>query len=454
MSSRPLLIIMALTSFLIMPGGSLKASQVNSVADLLLRDEVDQAEALLDKQPRTAETIAFRGEIEFRRGDFAKANSLYREALQLDDKTARGHFGLGKLALARLQGKAAVAELKRAVELAPNEAIFHLYAAEAYGIEKNYTAQKTALQAYMKLNISDDPDRAAEARAALEMLNALGGKDIGVAHAPENPKPIPFQTNLNLIFAQVMIDGKGPFRFVVDTGATQVVVSEKLAANLALKPITTTIMHGVGGGGRVESKLFGVKEFAIGDVKVTNLPVGTFNDPLVAQLADGILGTAILADFVTTINYPDHQIELSKKAPAVTATSESLQAWYFSNLLLVPIEVNGKFHGNFVVDTGAVATVLSHSMAAKLGVTEKTPGAKVEMGVAGVGGMEGLVLRVEDVTFTTTKNSEAFPQVVSIDLKQISKMIGTEVSGVLGFDFLEGYKVMLNYSNGEIRLIK
>ena len=34
----------------------------------------------------------------------------------------------------------------------------------------------------------------------------------------------------------------------------------------------------------------------------------------------------------------------------------------------MPLEVNGKHRGNFIVDTGAVTTVISHNMAANLGV--------------------------------------------------------------------------------------
>jgi hypothetical protein len=93
-------------------------------------------------------------------------------------------------------------------------------------------------------------------------------------------------------------------------------------------------------------------------------------------------------------------------------------------------------------------------MAAQLGVNENTPGAKVDLGIAGVGGFEGVVLKIPNVTFKTAKNTEAFPQVVSIDLKQISKMIGTEVSGVLGYDFFSDYKLTLDYYGAEVRLGK
>ena len=436
----PLIVLMAL------------ALQLPSVADLLTRDEVQQAEALLDKQPRTAESVALRGEIEYRKGNFDRAVALYKEALGMNAKTARAHYGLGKLAIGKLKTKQAIQEMMRAIELDPKEPLYRFYASEAWALEKNYAEQRKQIEEYIALNPSD-PDRLAEAKAGLEMLKALGN-DVASVDAPQNPAPIPLRKSLNLVFARVMINGRGPYEFAVDTGASQIVLSEKLAGDLGLTPVTSTIMHGVGGGGKIDTKLYSVKEMTIGDVKIKNVPVGTFNDPLVSQLADGIFSTAVLSDFILTVNYPGNQLEISRKRPAANPASEVLPAWYFSNLLLVPVQVNGQHRGNFIVDTGAVTTVISHNMAATLGVDEKTPGAKIDLGIAGVGGFEGVVLRVPNVTFKTAKNSETFPQVVSINLKEMSKMIGTEIAGVIGFDFLDEYKLTLDYYAAEVRLTK
>jgi predicted aspartyl protease len=455
MSSSPLFVLMALTSLLVLPGAAANASQAppsGSIADLLLKDDFDQAEALLDKQPRTAQAVAFRGEVEFRKGNFERADALYKESLKMDGKTARAHFGLGKLAMAKMQGKEALKEIMQAVELDPKLPLYRLYASEAWGIEKNYKEQQKHLEEFLKLS-SDDADRIQEAKAGLEMLKTLGTDDIAVVTAPENPAPIRFFKSLNLIFTPVMINGQGPYDFAIDTGATQTVLSEKLANEIGLKQVTSTVMHGIGGGGKIETKLYSVKELSVGEVRVKNIPVGTFSDPLLSQIADGILGTAILSDFIITVNYPGNQLELVRKRTPAPAGAEVVPVWYFSNLLLMPLEVNGQ-RGNYIVDTGAVTTVLSHRTAAALGIDEKTPGAKIDLGIAGIGGFEGVVLRVPNVTFKTPKNTEVFPQVVSINLGQISKMIGTEVAGVIGYDFFDEYKLTLDYFGAEIRLTK
>jgi len=100
-SSRPVIVLMALTSLLVVPGAFPARSatvQAGSVADLLLKDDIQQAEVLLAKQPRTAETVALHGEIDFRKGNFTGAEAAYKDALKMDSKNARAHFGLGKLA--------------------------------------------------------------------------------------------------------------------------------------------------------------------------------------------------------------------------------------------------------------------------------------------------------------------------------------------------------------------
>ncbi len=115
-----------------------------SIGDLLLKDEIQKADGLLRSAPRTAETLAFQGEIEFRRGNFEKAQSLYQSAIQMSEKTARAHFGMGKLALAKVKSKEAAASFKRAIELDPNEPLYHFYASEAADLEKKYDGEPEA----------------------------------------------------------------------------------------------------------------------------------------------------------------------------------------------------------------------------------------------------------------------------------------------------------------------
>src|SRR5215475_9305081 len=138
MSSRRVLVSLALAALISVSVLSSGAQNV-SIADLLLKDEFQQAEALIQKEPKTAQNVAYLGEIEFRKGHFDQAAVLYQEALKMDSKNARAHFGLGKLASTRMKVKQAVQEFKRAIELDPKVALYHFYLSDASGLEKNYS---------------------------------------------------------------------------------------------------------------------------------------------------------------------------------------------------------------------------------------------------------------------------------------------------------------------------
>lgn len=456
MSRRHLLIFVSVTTMFAAAVAVCAPAQVKpgdgsgSIADLLLKDEVQKAEAFLQSAPRSAENTAFQGEVEFRKGNFEKAESLYRSAIQMNEKAARAHFGLGKLAMARVKTKEAVLSFKRAMDLDPKEPLYHFYASEAAELDKNPAESRKQLEAYVALKPHDDEDRLTEAKAGLALLTAFGNKEYAVVEAPNAPAPIPIRKALNLIFTDVKINGKGPYNFVIDTGASQTALSQKLAKELGLKAITTTVMHGVGGSGKVDSTIYKIDRMQIGDVSVKDLPVGTFDDPLVSQLADGIIGTSMLSDFLITINYPDSRMELSHKA---ASTADAIPVWYFSNMLLLPADAAGQ-HGNLIVDTGAITSVLSLPLANKMGINDKTPGAKVDLGIGGVGGAQGDVLMLPTLTMKTLRQSESLSGVLAIDLKEISKMLGTEVSGIAGYDFLQGYKLTLDYYKAEIHLTK
>ena len=448
MSSRHLLVLTALTTLFIARASAAQAPSAESLADLLLHDKVEQVETRLATAPETAENTAFRGEVEYRKGHFEQAEKLYRAALQMAETTARAHFGLGKLALARMRLTEAVQFFSRAVELEPQEPLYHFYISDALMAGRDVTESKRHLQEYLKLN-PPDPDRIAMARATLDTYGAFTGVEIGEVDSPLRPSPIRVEKVLSLLFTEVYINGTGPYRFLVDTGATQTVLSNRLAKTLGLKQITSNIMHGVGGDGKLESPIYRADSLKIGDVTVRNLPLGTLGNPLLDQLMDGIVGTTLFSDFVVTINYPQSQIELTHEAPA---TGTAIPAWSFSGLLLVPVQVNNTFSGNFLIDTGADNTLLAHAMANDLGINKDTPGALLNLPIGGIGGLDDGVLLVPSVTLQTPFERKRFETLMSIELTGMSSLIQTELSGVIGYDMLRNYRVTLDYQRAEIRL--
>jgi len=462
MSSRHLLVLTALTSLFLSglaegrgqgQGTGGQASRPETLADLLLKDEIQKLETRIAGLPRTAETVAFQGEVEYRKGRFDQADTFYRAALQLNEKTARAHFGLGKLAMARMKSAEAVKSFNRAIELDPREPIYRFYIADALSLEKNAKEAERHLQEYLKLNPAD-ADRVPMAKAALEVSADFNGVEMGAIEAPAQPAPIRVKQLplLPFLFAEVSINGQGPFQFLIDTGATQSVLSQTVATRLGLRKIATNIMFGVGGDGKVDSPIYRADALKVGDVTVKNIPLGTLNNPLLDLMKiEGILSPTLLADYIITMDYPGSQIQLARKAPE---GGTLVPVWFFGGLLMVPVEINGKHKGNFLIDSGADSTLLAYTMANALGVNKDTPGAALDLPIGGIGGLDGGVLMVPSVTLKTPFETKQFDRVMAIELKAMSSLIQTELSGVIGYDTLKNYRVTIDYQRAEIRLSK
>ena len=193
MSSRHPLVLMALTALFvgnfIIQGAAAQASRPETLADLLLRDDLQKVEARLASAPKTAETLAFQGEVEYRKGNFEQADANYRSALKMDEKTARAHFGLGKLAMARMKTAEAVKLFSRAIELDPKEPLYRFYIADALSLEKKPKEAERHLQEYVKLNPAD-ADRLPMAKAALDVAAAFKGVEMGLVEGPDQPAPM------------------------------------------------------------------------------------------------------------------------------------------------------------------------------------------------------------------------------------------------------------------------
>lgn len=91
---------------------------------------------------------------------------------------------------------------------------------------------------------------------------------------------------------QVKVNGTGPYRFIVDSGADTSVVGERLARNLQLPPGRRTILNSVTDSQYVDQAL--VEELQVGPTEVTNLEVPVLRERDLG--AEGMLGLDALVE--------------------------------------------------------------------------------------------------------------------------------------------------------------
>lgn len=161
------------------------------------------------------------------------------------------------------------------------------------------------------------------------------------------------------IVVAVTLDGQGPFRFLLDTGASRSAVSSEVAARLGLTAVATTVM--VTPVGRTFRPLAYLRRVQLGnipaaDVVATVLPS---DDLRRTTNMDGIIGQDILASLVYTIDY-QHRLIVWHETPPPEVVGTRLSLSVSAGRLLVSLpQGNGtRTQLELVPDSGADGLVL------------------------------------------------------------------------------------------------
>src|SRR4030095_6009353 len=221
------------------------------------------------------------------------------------------------------------------------------------------TSRRFALQALMALGggvfsraLFADPNISARAPGGPEDLS-------GSLADPEPLFAAPTRLDrIGRVMTQVMVNGKGPFRFVIDTGASRSTLAPHLAKARGLTNPTGrhVMLNGVTGAAEVPTVVVDSIEIGALRFEQQHLPV-IFTS--IMGNADGILGVA---------GFQDQRIDVDFKRDRVSvATSNGRRPHYSmvtaraernpNGLMIVDIRVGRRIKAKAVIDTGAERTL-------------------------------------------------------------------------------------------------
>jgi Aspartyl protease len=165
-----------------------------------------------------------------------------------------------------------------------------------------------------------------------------------------------FRDRIGRIWAPVYLDDKGPFRLVLDTGATGSAVLESVAKKLG-KPIDQS--HKVmlrGATGSAEVPYIDVDTLAVGELILSGTRL-----PIVADVfggADGILGAAGFADKRVFIDFKNDIIRINRSHRETPPLGYGTIPFKVSHNHLPTFDlIIGKVRTKAILDTGAQQTV-------------------------------------------------------------------------------------------------
>src|SRR5262249_23645317 len=115
-----------------------------------------------------------------------------------------------------------------------------------------------------------------------------------------------------LILIPVRVNDRGPFEFILDTGAGTSLLSSELAKELEIKNLGSK--EGEGGGGKIAVSLAKVGSLAVGEMRFQNVDVAIVDlrqiGAAVGAKLDGDIGYNFLKHFRLTIDYRDSTVRL------------------------------------------------------------------------------------------------------------------------------------------------
>lgn len=173
----------------------------------------------------------------------------------------------------------------------------------------------------------------------------------------------PFKLVNNHIYADVKIDGKGPYTFIFDTGGVNL-VTPALAKTLGLKVEGEMDARG-GGSGTMKAGMTRVDRVELGQASIADqafitLPLDSMAD-IEGYPMPGMIGFETFRRFVTRVDYGNATITLiDPKRFSPKDAGTAIPIAFNGNT----VEIDGSYNGipgKFIIDTGARQTLTLNS---------------------------------------------------------------------------------------------
>lgn len=164
---------------------------------------------------------------------------------------------------------------------------------------------------------------------------------------------VPFKLINNHIYLHAMVNGKGPFLFIFDSGGRNLLTPQTAAL---VGATSAGAYHASGAGaGQVMTGFGTAKSIQVGGATLRDqmcaiLPLGKVMQAIEGVRIQGMIGYEVLRRFVTTIDYHNSRITF-RPADSTGNFGTAVRFGYDDTIPLVHGSFN-KLRGTFIIDTG------------------------------------------------------------------------------------------------------
>jgi predicted aspartyl protease len=268
-------------------------------------------------------------------------------------------------------------------------------------------------------------------------------------------------------------------RLEIDTGASGLLISSSMAERAGLTEFSKTEMGGVGSQGNKQGYVAFVDSIKIGTLEFRDCAVTVLNGRNVVG-SDGLIGMDVFSNFLVTLDYPMRKLALGplpqrpedvapakpileteddtaeQREPVVRGPhnryiAPEMKDWtpvYRSgHQLMIRAMLNRSKEKLFILDTGSFLTTISSETARELGKLHVDD----RMTIRGISGKVDKVYYADNVTFHFANLAQKAEEAFAYDTSNLSKNIGLEISGLIGFTTLGQLTMHIDYRDGLVK---
>jgi len=442
------------------------------------------------------------GEVYFRQARMPEAEKEFLVGVNAAQPDARACLGLSRLYKAYSLHARALKMLERAHKIDPDdpeverrwlvtlsvkEQIAWL---EKYLAASNNNGDESRIRA-LRTRLDDLKERLQQPRPSCRLISKVTSTETQLKPMLTDPSHI---HGYGLI---VQVNGQSS-KLLLDTGAGGLLINKKLAQRAGIEPVAATKFGGIGDKGDASGFVGYAKSIKIGDLEFQNCMVEVSDKRSVLD-DDGLIGTDVFNHYLVTLDFLWQKMKLEElpqrpgeqASPAALASHEQDAAeeedspsadqkkasgetsapvpapagpqdryvapemqnytkiFRFGHDLLIPTRVGNAPPKLFLIDTGSTLSAISTQAAREV---TKVHGDEYTH-LRGLSGSVKEVFSADKAVLQFSHYRQENQEMTAFDLSNISRNIGTEVSGLLGFTTLRQFTLKIDYRDGLVDFI-
>jgi predicted aspartyl protease len=325
-----------------------------------------------------------------------------------------------------------------------------------WSIRLPYPENVTALERHLA-EFHNDPEDERHEREYKDFVKALAGRKTWIPAREVERTEIKLEAltvGVHMVLRgyglRVRLNDRATVTLLVDTGSSGITITRKLAEKIGASKLSEQALEGVGKSGPAVGYKAWVDKVVIGNLEFHDCFIHA--TPREIAEVDGIIGTDVFSKYLITLDLPAHKLRLepmpARSNDGPPALAEAFAPTFtVGHFLLLPAEVGKKASGLFVVDSGSNANTISPELARLMPEmrTFNSP-------MSGASGVVNSAFIADDATLRFARVNRN-DRISTLDLHSVSKNLGIEISGQIGFSAMENMKLTIDYRDGLVQFV-